>query len=103
MNNICNRQNLNIKKSGKKIDKVNKGNILPFFNIYKKEQNINKDLLISKNNIKYNSLKNRNINLNIKLINNNNYNNVPMMIYKKQTNKINNNNIISSYGKQKNK
>ena len=103
LNNICNRQNLNIKKSGKKIDKVNKGNILPFFNIYKKEQNINKDLLISKkNNIKYNSLKNRNINLNIKLINNNNYNNVPMMIYKKQTNKINNNNnIISSYGKQK--
>ncbi len=31
-----------------------------------------------------------NINLNIKLINNNNYNNVPLMIYNKQSNKLNN-------------
>ena len=106
LNNIkiytYNGLNLNLENSGKKIDKVNKGNILPFFNIYKKEQNINKDLTIArKNNIKYNSLKNRNINLNIKLINNNNYNNVPLMIYKQQTNKINNNNNINTYVKQK--
>ena len=31
----------------------------------------------------------RNINLNIKLINNNNYNNVPLMIYNNQSNKLN--------------
>jgi serine/threonine protein kinase len=104
LNNIkiytYNGHNINLEKN-RKIDMINKGNLLPFFNIYQKEKNFNKDLLIErKNDIKFNSLKNRNINLNIKLINNNNYNNVPLMIYKKQTNKINNNNI-SSYAKQK--
>ena len=95
-----NGQDINLEKSRKK-DKINKGNVFPFCNKCKKEQNIDKDCFIErKNNVKYNSLKNRNINLNIKLINNNNYNNAPLMIYKKQTNKINNNNI-SSYSKQK--
>ena len=95
-----NLQNFNSKKN-KKIDKVNKGNVFSSNNIYKKDQNINKDLLIArKNHMKNNSLKNSNINLNIKLINNNNYNNVPLMIYKSQINNINKNKI-SPYVKEK--
>ena len=49
---------------------------------------VNDSLINKKKNI---SMKNkRNINLNIKLINNNNYNNVPLMIYNDQSNKLNN-------------
>ena len=44
-----------------------------------------------KNIIKNKSLKNQKINLNIKLINNNNYNNAPLMIFNCQTNTSNNN------------
>ena len=64
----------------------------PITNLYLNQNQINltpKSTNRRKNNIKNRSQKNR-IKLNIKLINNNNYNNVPLMIYNTYSNKLNN-------------
>ena len=80
--------------------KVNRTNstTFPITNLYLNQNQINFTPESSNkrknNNTKNKSLKNR-IKLNIKLINNNNYNNVPLMIYNTQSDKLNNiNNII---------
>lgn len=96
-----NEKNNNLEKN-RKLE--NKANALSFFNINKKKKNINKDFFtVKKNNEKYNSLKNSNINLNIKLINNNNYNNAPLMIYKNQTDRNYNKNPYIEEKKVNNK
>ena len=94
-NNYINTYNgVNIKLNlGKAngIYRTNSTNSFPVSNKLGKKNYINfvNDSLINKK--KNISMKNkRNINLNIKLINNNNYNNVPLMIYNDQSNKLNN-------------
>lgn len=78
-------------------NRTNTTSNFPLSNRYLKEKNINNINMTNnsiinkrKNNNKIRDLRNkRNINLNIKLINNNNYNNVPLMIYNDQSNKLN--------------
>ena len=83
--------NINLEKS-KVINRTNSVGI-PISNIIFNKANLN---LANKSNkkrikiMKNKSTENKNINLNIKLINNNNYNNAPFMIYNGQFNKLNN-------------
>jgi hypothetical protein len=85
---------LNLEKSNS-FYRTNSTTNFPISNTLGKKNYINlvNNSLINKRKThsKYESLKNkRNINLNIKLINNNNYNNAPLMIYNDHSNKLNN-------------